>query len=194
MISLYIYQYHIISVLSCNVSQREWFTNPVETSLTTWGEGWSSHLPHRVSCQPPWEPPCTDSGVFLSRLCLSSTSQFAPFFVFVVRAWVMSRKLQKASRLCSSRFPSLTQQCVTARMWAQMPILRLPLHSHTRSNGFALQRITEDSSPGRVLLTQTTASQIPASFSKSFSAPLGAIPLMHDLYLWYHMIQIWYCQ
>ena len=53
-ISISIISYH---VLSFNVSQREWFTHPVETSLTTWGEGWSTHLPHRLSCQPPWEPP-----------------------------------------------------------------------------------------------------------------------------------------
>jgi hypothetical protein len=106
----------------------------------------------------------------LSRLCLSSTSQFAPFFVFVVRAWVMSRKLQKASRLCSSRFPSLTQQCVTARMWAQMPIFRLPLHSHTRSNGFALQRITEDSSSSWILLTQTKP--LPLVADRDLTEPL----------------------
>ena len=50
-------------VISCDIMwyqacearrpQRERFSNPVETFLTTWGEGWSLHLPHRPSCQPP---------------------------------------------------------------------------------------------------------------------------------------------
>ena len=56
--------YHVISSeISCDIMwyqacesrrpQRERFSNPVETFLTTWGEGWSLHLPHRPSCQPP---------------------------------------------------------------------------------------------------------------------------------------------
>jgi len=60
-------QYHVYHVISYEIScdimwyqacesrrpQRERFSNPVETFLTTWGEGWSLHLPHRPSCQPP---------------------------------------------------------------------------------------------------------------------------------------------
>ena len=75
-ISYYIMAYHVIfsimwyqqyHVVSCDIMwyhviyqacearrpQRERFSNPVETCLTTWGEGWSLHLPHRPSCQPP---------------------------------------------------------------------------------------------------------------------------------------------